>query len=527
MTARRKLTADDLLTRGYFHDRVIPPLSSIGLLPATAALKTIAKPNKDVRSRCTHHSVPKRKHLRRLLSIPNPFHQTALAVEIEKRWPDLDSRCKQSLISLSTPKLSTERALESSYSINAQPVHRSLRSVGSRYVLKTDIARFYPSIYTHSIAWAIHGKEKARANKGLYGNDLDKRISDTQDRQTGGIPIGPDTSFLIGEIIGSAIDLKLQNSTEIKGTRFIDDFYLYFENQAKAEQALALLHKIAKEFELEVNDPKTEIMQLPEELEPAWKTELRGMRLRPGGQPQATDLLSLFNRGFDLAHDYPNDNVLTYVVRQVSSSDIDPDNWQFCESLLMKAAIAEPTVLSVVLDILEKNAGSISDKTNLSDTVASLCIYHAPLEQGYEVAWALWLAKQQNLRIDPKVAKKVVAMDDDIVALVALDLRERGLFPPTPMPRWRKLMTAQHLYTEHWLLAYEAYEQGWLSGKRDYIAADPTFSILRKHSVRFYDSGKTLPPPSSTGYENENENETLELATVSSLILTEGSGTDD
>jgi hypothetical protein len=465
VASKPKLSADDLLTRGYFHDRVIPPLGSSRLLPAIGELKTLVKQTKDIRSRCAQHSVPKRKHLRRLLSIPNPFHQTALALEIERHWTKLEAFCKKSTISLSVPKLSTERALESSYNINSQPLHRSLRSAGCRYVLKTDIARFYPSIYTHSVAWAIHGKEKARTNKGLYGNDIDKRIRDTQDRQTGGIPIGPDTSFLIGEVMGSAIDIRLQDSIAIRGTRYIDDYYLYFETQAKAEQALSLLHKIAKEFELEINDPKTEIMELPEQLEPLWKTELRGMQLRPAGQPQATDLFSLFNRGFDLSRMFAQDNVLTYVARQVSSRYIDPDNWQFCQSLLMKAAIAEPTALSVVLEILDKYASAIIDKANLTETVESLCSYHGPLEQGYEVAWALWLAKQQKLKIQPSVAKKIAAMDDDIVALVALNLHEGGLFPTVPMGRWRKLMTARNLYTEHWLLAYEAYEHGWLPAK--------------------------------------------------------------
>jgi hypothetical protein len=521
MTGHPKVTADDLLTRGYFHDRVIPPLNSAGLVPALAELKAAAKPNKDIRSRCTQYSVPKRKHLRRLLSIPNPFHQTALSVEIEKCWVRLEAVCKQSKISLSIPMLSADRALESTYGINEQPVQRSLRSVGSRYVLKTDLARFYPSIYTHSVAWAIHGKAPARADKSLYGNILDKKLSDTQDRQTGGIPIGPDTSFLIGEVMGSAIDVKLQDSMSVKGTRFIDDYYLYFGTQTEAEQGLALLHKIAKEFELEVNDPKTEILPLPEELEPAWKTELRGMQLRPAGPPQSTDLLSLFNRGFDLARKSPSDNVLTYVARQVSSGGIDPENWRLCESLPMKAVLSEPTAISVVLDILDKNAGSILDKTNLEDTVASLCNYHAPLEQGYEVAWALWLAKKQGLPIDPKIAKKIVAMDDDIVALVALDLVSVGLFPSIPMSRWRKLITGRNLYTEHWLLAYEAYEQGWLVGKTDYIATDPVFSILRKHGVRFYDSGKAVAPTSSTGYEDDEETMKL-LAPVPLDLLTDG-----
>jgi hypothetical protein len=330
-------------------------------------------------------------------------------------------------------------------------------------------------------------------------------VRETQDKQTGGIPIGPDTSFLIGEVMGSAIDIELQDSIKARGTRFIDDYYLYFETQAGAEQGLALIHKIAKEFELEVNDPKTEILPLPEELEPAWKTELRSMRLRAGAQPQNTDLLSLFNRGFDLAKKFPSDNVLTYIARQVSSSNIDPTNWMLCESLLMKAILSEPTAISIVLDILENNANSIADKANIAATVSSLCDYHAPLEQGYEVAWALWLAKQQNLAIPSAAAKKVVMMDDDIVALVALDLLDSGLFPTIPMARWRQLLRSESLYSEHWLFAYEAVEQGWLSARSDYVGNDPVFTILRNHNVRFYNSGVPLLAVSATGYGDDED----------------------
>jgi len=503
MAKKPKLTADDLLTRGYFHDRAIPPLTSVELQPALSELKSLSAQLQHLRSRCVQHSVPKRKHLRRLLSIPNPLHQTALAVEVEKHWSKLETYLKNSSISLSVPSLSSARALETTRGINELPAERSLRSVGARYVLKTDLARFYPSIYTHSVPWAIHGKEKARKDKSLYGNALDKCLRDTQDKQTGGIPIGPDTSFLVGEIIGTAIDIRLQDSLPVAGTRFIDDYYLYFQTQREAEHALALLHKIAKEFELEVNDPKTEVMLMPEELEPAWKTELRGFQLRTAAQPQSTDLIALFNRGFALANQFATDNVLTYVAKQVLSSDIDANNWALCESLIMKAAIAEPTALSTIIDILDKNSSSITTTENLLKTVASICSYHAPLEQGYEVAWALWLAKTQKLSVPDKLAKSVATMDDDIVAMVALHLREMGLFPDVPMARWRNLMKAANLYTEHWLLAYEAFEQGWLTTHRDYIAADPVFSVLRKHGVRFYDAGRTLPPPTSTGYEDE------------------------
>src|SRR5262249_38716049 len=119
------------------------------------------------RSRCVTHSVPKRKHLRRTVSIPHPLHQSVLADEIADNWGELETFCAQSPLSLSAPKPSTDRAIIPTNELNTQPVFRAQRSVGARYLLKTDISRYYPSIYTHSVPWALHNKTTARADRNF------------------------------------------------------------------------------------------------------------------------------------------------------------------------------------------------------------------------------------------------------------------------------------------------------------------------------------------------------------------------
>jgi len=215
------LTTDDLMTRGYFPDRVIPPINSLSISPAIPdilqfvtpkAIQSMKKSKTGIhRSLSVMHSIPKRKHLRRTLAIPNPLIQCVLSKEISSSWGDLSAFCTKSQLSLSTPKLSTVRAVEATNSLNEQPALRAQRSVGARYLLKTDIARYYPSIYTHSIPWALHTKEKARADTkyALPGNRLDLWMRECQDKQTGGIPIGPDTSYIVSEVIGTAMDLQL------------------------------------------------------------------------------------------------------------------------------------------------------------------------------------------------------------------------------------------------------------------------------------------------------------------------------
>lgn len=501
-TTAPTLSPTDLLTRGYFPDRVIPPVNSMSLSLAFRDMLTFALPKVKEnisktgdgirRSRPVSHSVPKRKHLRRTLSIPNPLVQCILSAEVAACWSHLSPFCAQSPLSLSIPTLSADRAVESSVPLNNQATIRAQRSVGARYLLKTDIASFYPSIYTHSIPWALHTKPKARADKkyALYGNRLDLWMRESQDKQTGGIPIGPDTSFIAGEVIGTAIDLLLLSKMpKLSGTRSIDDYFLYFATLSDAERCIAALHEVGREFELDINDAKTEIVLLPETLEPRWKSELRTLSIRDTPGSQSFDLLTLFDRAFEFSKQFPSDSVLTYAAKQALGADIAAENWRLCEALLLRAALAEPTMLSVLGDIYTKYAHFHDDSGPLSTLIHSICSYHAPLQQGNEVAWALWLARERNISISKHVADRVVKLDDDVVALVALELNQLGLFDASGFAKWRTHMNAAGLYEDHWLLAYEAWDQGWLTpGSHDYIGNDEFFSILRSHGVRFYGS---------------------------------------
>jgi hypothetical protein len=370
--------------------------------------------------------------------------------------------------------------------------------------LKADIARYYPSIYTHSIPWALHTKQQARADKkyALLGNRLDLWMRETQDKQTGGIPIGPDTSFIVGEVIGTAMDLQLiSRLPSVRGTRSIDDYFLYFSTISEAEQCIATLNEIGQEFELDINDAKTEIILLPDSLEPKWKSDLRVLAIRDAATPQSFDLLTLFDRAFEYSKQFPSDSVLTYAAKLTLGANIVEENWILFEALLLKAALAEPTMLSVLGEIYTKFSTYHTDSAALTTLIHSVCAYHAPLQQGNEVSWALWLAKEMNIPISKQVADRVVKLDDDVVALAALDLNENGLFDAGGFAKWRSHMQAAELYERHWLIAYEAYEHGWLSslGNNDYIADDEFFSILRNHGVRFYGGG-VAPTASFFGY---------------------------
>jgi hypothetical protein len=273
-----------------------------------------------------------------------------------------------------------------------------------------------------------------------------------------------------------------------------------------------------------MNDLKTSITELPEPLEPSWKTALRNLEIKRGDG--GTSIRVLFDRGFELAKEFPQDSVLTYIAKKLRNSQIDPADWEITEVSLLRAAFGEPSLLQILPEIYQNNGQQKSGALKVA--IENLCVHHSRLHQSSEVAWALWIAKLMNIQLSRKTAQLVTSIDDDIVALVALDLYHSGLLPRVNFDLWSAHLSASGLYSDHWLLAYEAYEQRWLRpiSRADYIASEPTFEILRRHDVRFYDIASNLPlAPSPYGDEVDDvEPERAALDFTDLLLLRGDSG---
>lgn len=312
-----------LLGNGYFPKELPPPFNttsySIALTNAGNAIRNSILNSKPSFSKLCKHSLVRAGGLRRILGIPNPKHFYLLASHIASNWTNLTDAANRSPFSLTKPvEIGNERAITPEFSLSTRTGKLAELRASSHFILKADIARFFPSIYTHSIPWAIMGKKQAKvahatgALKGSWQDLCDSYAQKTNNNQTIGIPIGPDTSRLLAEVVLSEVDVLLAAKlTKLKGIRYIDDYEFAFSNRSDAEKTLNYMQSILNEFELALNTSKTKIIELPEPLDALPVSMLRTFFFRDAGIcGQKNDLTSYFNMVFEYLKKGPDEGLI-------------------------------------------------------------------------------------------------------------------------------------------------------------------------------------------------------------------------
>ena len=139
------------------------------------------------------------------VSLVNEITKPAHWELIRRRFLEFGENLKIQCLSLPVESMTDEKD-------NAELVFKWWQDVEQRsvelaldydFMIQTDIIDCYPSIYTHSIAWALHTKicaKELRGDNGLIGNVIDSHIQDMRQGQTNGIPQGSALMDLIGEL---------------------------------------------------------------------------------------------------------------------------------------------------------------------------------------------------------------------------------------------------------------------------------------------------------------------------------------
>ena len=496
-----------LLEKGYFPSQLPPPFSTVSLATHHQSLFN-SWPfglHKVPSSRGEYFSVARAGHSRRPITIPNPVNQLQLCRAISDHWRDIRQYFGKSKLSLSVPKLQgNKRRATEIVPLSELTEKRLILSGSYPFALITDVSRFFPTLYTHSIPWALHGKANAKANTRrkdptFYGNILDYLIQTSQERQTLGIPIGPDTSHVVSEIIATAVDLHLRDGLKRwpVGYRHVDDYFLCFNSHEEAEAALTALRNALREFELDINSAKTRIVESASLREDGWVERLKVAEIGTTESEQRRGLGRFFDLAFDVARE--DENALKYALKRSAGTRILESVWQLYEAYLLRCGLLSPNCVPTIAQIFityQGLGGYKIDKKRIANFCGNVILHCAPNEHHSETVWALFLARELGISLPARVGSVISRVQSSVCALVSLDLARAGLLRGTlDTTMWSAALTPAGLKGPMWLLAYEAARKNWLASPQPgFLANDTYFGPMLASNVIFYDETAHITP---------------------------------
>lgn len=148
-----------------------------------------------------------------------------------------------------------------------------------KHLVKFDLQSCFDSIYTHTISWATAGgADKVKILPGYHGSwvgdAFDNLMQSVNARETNGIIIGPEFSRIFAEIILQYIDhrveqellkdkINLRHKSNYECYRYVDDYFLFYNEEKDRNLFMESLTKCLKEFKLQISPSKTEEFERP------------------------------------------------------------------------------------------------------------------------------------------------------------------------------------------------------------------------------------------------------------------------
>ncbi len=509
-TTGRGLSADEafvgLLDYGLFADKLPPCFSSeelAALLPKALMKITSEEDSKrlgklivrQTRSYVRYQAL-RDVNIPRQMGIPHPQSYAAQCLAIRRCWENIKRHCarpKRPISRIFVRRTGHNRVFEMSYKGAERFEIEELELgflTGSRFVVHADISTCFPSIYTHSIPWALHGKRKAKTSRGdlsLAGNVLDKVTQAMRDGQTNGLLIGPHTSNILSEIILTTVDDALLKKGYQRIYRHIDDYRYFARSHEEAERFIRDLGLALREFEQSLNEKKTRILPLPRPQTEYWVRELNTFEF-PGGEIRFSVVRNFLDLALHLAQESGTSAVLNYAIKMLPAHLNERARRLFTLEAV-NLALAYP-YLSPLLDehvfarhVHPKLAPVIAQFVGELTTIGIQRIYPDA------IAHALYLAIKHDVTLPQSESElnKVVKIDDCICDVLLLEYARRKSLRPISAALEKRADNLKGLDSREqdgfWLLIYQIWSEGDLRGNGQQFLAD--LKKARFQFVRF------------------------------------------
>ena len=261
-------------------------------------------------------------------------------------------------------------------------------SLKYRYMFVTDITNCYGSIYTHTIAWALMGKDIAKKKKGkpgLLGNMIDTYMQGMQYGQTNGIPQGSVLFDFIAEIVLGYADSQVSEAlarkgiTDYKILRYRDDYRIFCNKKEELEEIAFLLHDVLANLNLQLNAKKTMLTEdvIDNALKPDKLAYMKRYPLyRNAGQRTYTTASTLQQELLyihQFAKEFPNSGtlrkLLTTFSKRLHKRKQAVNNPEILIAILTEIALGSPKCYSIVLQLCSVLINKLSTTSEREEIV--------------------------------------------------------------------------------------------------------------------------------------------------------------
>ena len=520
------LDAKKLLQYEYFPEELPECFTSKGLAVNYNNLKGQAGSISDPSSPYLF-SIYKGENARRRMAIPNPLSYMRIVnciCDNKEQFAGLGLFSKSSL-SLTKPSDNQTNTQKRAYNrISNTPADTRLANErlfsNNSVCIKMDISNFFDSIYTHSVSWAIHTKEVAKARKNdktLLGNIIDSALQNLNDRQTHGILVGNAVSRLIAEIILCDIDREIMRKfPNINVCRFVDDYSFYITDKESPNAIISFVRNQLLEYDLVLNESKTKIIHAPFLLERSGIDEIKSITTE--------DAYAYYNRMMILYDKYKDLSLLKYGFSVINLLTRNRD-FHNMFPLLVHSWVTFPSLAYKILPILYKYKDALTgkEKKELKKALISVAFNGVELRQETETVWALWSMTLFELPLNEEIVRFVCDSNNDLAIIIALTyikgngykyytdvvnkltarIKDESADPTTS--------NREMVFFSHWLLIYELVRKEIVrSSEFPCVESNKFFKKLLQYKVDFYDTTVT-PAVELTKQANHDYNEIVML----------------
>lgn len=496
----------NLIEKGLFPEVLPPCFDSEDLTRAMTGLKTLILDKRFRKKRSAgyiRYVGTKHDGNRRPYATPNPISYYNVCDFIERNWRTFQKKYNTSDYSLSQPKVGEsgdDRAIIIP-SLSEVTAAVSEKIHYAPYILKTDIAQFFPSIYTHTVSWVAHGIENSKTDRSPESvqtrfNSLDWFVQQCQDGQTRGVLVGPDAFRIIAEFVVTEIDSQLRQRVGdriIGGLRHVDDFYIGVRSEMDAMVVLSALREILQVFELQINDTKTQVMSGLTPIDDTWAQDLRQASdehiSRMFGS--RADFNMLLDKAVEISGQIGSESPVKLVLRRMDMAKIYRyESWMNVEKKLQRLLHHFPHCIDYICLLVAKRKAISQEVDNEGWAAASELMLrrHLTLNHHHEVSWLAWLMVACDLEMEKELVEELGRLDNSHTRALLIAAFQQGRIRFDPKIKFGNKL---HSTDQNWLHSLVAKSTGYTRAAFG-GAFNEEFEHLAAKQVRLIDFDKHM-----------------------------------